>query len=442
MAAIIKDDYRIYNAMQFKEASTESSPDTLYLFIGRPQPWANENAPDTPLDTVQSSYSAYKDMIALKKINNNDISHLVVRRNWITGTVFDEYSHDISTNNPSVSGAQTLFDSTFYTFTDEYNVYKCLFNNGNTPSTVKPTGTSVNSFTTADGYIWKYAFTVSVSDVIKFVTPDFIPVKMIGQTDDGSFQWDVEQAAIDGAIDIIKVSTGGTGYTTASVVITGDGTGATATATITSGVITKITVTSRGSGYRFATATITGNGTGATAKVVIGPNGGHGKNAINEFGGFYVGVNSRLEYSDGAGDFPTTNDYRRIGLIVNPTNYGTSTVSSATTMRASNGIQFGSTTGSFVADEIITGSVTGATARVIYFSSNVVYYIKDDSTGYRAFQVGETITGSVSGVTGTSTVLINPEVQPNSGTVLYTEQRRPISRAPDQVENILLTIVY
>ena len=68
-----------------------------------------------------------------------------------------------------------------------------------------------------------------------------------------------------GSVGSIAVTDGGTGYTTATVSISGDGTGATATANLSGGAITSINVTTPGSGYTTATVTITGDGTGATA---------------------------------------------------------------------------------------------------------------------------------------------------------------------------------
>ena len=60
----------------------------------------------------------------------------------------------------------------------------------------------------------------------------------------------------------------------AGVVITGDGTGATATASVgAEGVITDITVTNPGSGYSTATVSFTGSGSGATAAAVINNSG-------------------------------------------------------------------------------------------------------------------------------------------------------------------------
>lgn len=71
--------------------------------------------------------------------------------------------------------------------------------------------------------------------------------------------------AASGVVTAIAVSAGGTGYTSApTVVITGAGTGATATATVVNGIVTAITVTAGGTGYTSA-PTITFTGGGATA---------------------------------------------------------------------------------------------------------------------------------------------------------------------------------
>ena len=76
----------------------------------------------------------------------------IPRRNWTTGTTYDIYRHDYeeyvtgstSTKVTANSTATTLFDATFYVLTSDRNVYKCLDNDGNTASTVEPTGTSTD----------------------------------------------------------------------------------------------------------------------------------------------------------------------------------------------------------------------------------------------------------------------------------------------------------
>ena len=69
----------------------------------------------------------------------------------------------------------------------------------------------------------------------------------------------------------INITNPGFGYTEApTVTITGDGTGATATAKIKSGEITEITLTNRGTDYTTATVTISGgNGQAAEAEAVV-----------------------------------------------------------------------------------------------------------------------------------------------------------------------------
>ena len=461
MAAIITSKFRIHNAESFREGFGEAAPTNIYLGIGRPQGWSNDNSPDTPVDTVYQEYYYWKDMLALKRIQSSDVSHAIPRRNWTSGKYYDTYRHDY---NGSVAGVDidsggattpaTLFDANFFVVTDEYNVYKCLDNRNasNTviASTTKPTGTSTSAITTADGYVWKYMYTISPADVIKFVSTDFIPVKTLasdpGSTDAYYNQWLVQNGATDGSIESILVTAGGTSYATnPTVQITGDGTGATATATIDvgSGQVKAINITNPGSGYTYATVTISGgSGSSATALAMITPKGGHGSNPVSELGGYYVIMNVRLEYADGSGDFPVDNDYRRITLITDPYNYGTTTPATATTLKATKELTLSGVSGTFQQDETITGGTSGAVGRIVSVSGTTIRYIQlatDNPTGH-VFQSSENITGGTSSATATVSALAAPEVQPFSGSVIYVENRRPINRASDQIEDIKIIV--
>lgn len=435
MSAIVTSAFRLHNANQFIEAFSEAAPTNMYLFIGRPQPWTVDTSPPTPNDGVEEMYSDWDDMIALKRIQSSDVKNCIVRRDWTSGVIYDEYRHDYSSTNLSHSGASQLYSSTFFVVTTDYNVYKCLFNNNNAASTVMPTGTSTSIITTGDGYKWKYMQTITPGDTLKFVTTDFIPV-----TTDAT----VQAAAVDGAVHVIRVTNGGSGYTAATAQIVGDGINATANVVITGGQVTAVNITAPGSGYRHATVTISGDGTNATAQAVIEPKGGHGYDAVEELGGFYVIMNTRLEYADGSGDFPVSNDYRRIGVIRDPFNFGTSVVASASTLQATKSITLTGVTGTFVVDELITGGTSGATGRVVDYNSStgVLRYYKSTAENFIAFTTAETVTGGTSGAVGTSSTLGNPEVQPDTGHVIYVEQRRPITRAADQVESISLVIEF
>ena len=475
MAAIITEKFRLHNAKEFKQSATESG-NAMYMFIGRPLSWTDDNNPPTPVDSLNDEYDAYANMVALKKVSSTDVSHAIIRRDWTSGTTYDEYRHNYTSSNTATSGASTLWASRFYVVTSDYNVYKVISNNGGANSTVMPTGTSTSIITTADGYKWKFMYSVSASEVIKFVTSDFIPVKTLGAkaavdgdvgglgtaaSDDNSAQWDVENGATDGTIEHARVTTGGSSYGSDgnyNVAISGDGASGQLQVTVSSNAITAVTVNAVGSGYSVAsidntllqTAT-SSSGTGAVFDIIISPKNGHGADPVEELGGNYVIANSRLEYAEGSGDFPTDNDFRQIGLIVNPTDAGGNTLSTATTLSALNRITLNSGATMPVVDDTIanaasvtTGTATGkvvsidATNRYIYFLPSV------DSVGnFNSFTAADTIhVGSTSkGVISSGGVSgAYPEVSRNSGDIVYLENRGAVARAADQIEDIKLII--
>ena len=475
MAAIITEKFRLHNAKEFKQSATESG-NAMYMFIGRPLSWTDDNNPPTPVDSLNDEYDAYANMVALKKVSSTDVSHAIIRRDWTSGTAYDEYRHNYTSSNTATSGASTLWASTFYVVTSDYNVYKVISNNGGANSTVMPTGTSTSILTTADGYKWKFMYSISASDVIKFVTSDFIPVKTIGAkaavdgdvgglgsaaSDDNSAQWDVENGATDGTIEHARVTAGGSSYGsdgTSNVAISGDGASGQLTVTVSSGAITAVSINNVGSGYSVAsidnallrTAT-SSSGTGAVFDIIISPKNGHGADPTEELGGNYVIANSRLEYAEGSGDFPTDNDFRQIGLIVNPTDAGGNTLSTATTLSALNRLTLNSGATMPVVDDTIANaaSVVSGTAvgKVVSIDSTnrYIYFLPSaDSVGnFNSFSatntifVGSTSKGVISsgGVSGAY-----PEVSRNSGDIVYLENRGAVARAADQIEDIKLII--
>ena len=475
MAAIITEKFRLHNAKEFKQSATESG-NAMYMFIGRPLSWTDDNNPPTPVDSLNDEYDAYANMVALKKVSSTDVSHAIIRRDWTSGTAYDEYRHNYTSSNTATSGASTLWASTFYVVTSDYNVYKVISNNGGANSTVMPTGTSTSILTTADGYKWKFMYSISASDVIKFVTSDFIPVKTIGAkaavdgdvgglgsaaSDDNSAQWDVENGATDGTIEHARVTAGGSSYGsdgTSNVAISGDGSSGQLTVTVSSGAITAVAINAVGSGYSVAsidnsllqTAT-SSSGTGAVFDIIISPKNGHGADPTEELGGNYVIANSRLEYAEGSGDFPTDNDFRQIGLIVNPTDAGGNTLSTATTLSALNRLTLNSGATMPVVDDTIANaaSVVSGTAvgKVVSIDSTnrYIYFLPSaDSVGnFNSFSatntifVGSTSKGVISsgGVSGAY-----PEVSRNSGDIVYLENRGAVARAADQIEDIKLII--
>ena len=237
--------------------------DFYHFTLGKTTAWADEESPDTPVDSGYDVNQFRRDIMCTKKLTSADVCHVARRIDWTSGTVYDAYDDSYSASNPAYSDATNLADANFYVITDEFKVYKCLDNSLNSASTVKPTGTGTSVVTLSDGYKWKFLFQVSTSDQTKFLDVDHIPVRKIT----GNPTHDV-----NGELDSITVTAGGSGYTSApTVLIGGDGTGATATATLSGDAVDSITVTAAGSGYSFIVVTITGGGgSGATATAILG----------------------------------------------------------------------------------------------------------------------------------------------------------------------------
>jgi len=174
--------------------------------------------------------------------------------------------------------------------------------------------------------------------------------------DVSTLQSNTELTSVDGAIYTIPVVSGGYGYTTIPTVsIRGDGTGASAVATISAGRVSGINVTIPGSGYKKVEIVITGGGgTGASARAIIGPYGGHSKNAVRSLFTrtlmFHSGVSKDL-----VNGISLEADYRQFGLIKNPYGFGAPVFATASTLSACWTASPTTTVpASFVADTVVT----------------------------------------------------------------------------------------
>ena len=491
MPAIITNKFRRHNAEKFSTALTGSS-NVFYLGIGRPQAYATSTRPDTrtenegtdvspltPVDSIQEEFYSFDDLIAAKKLGTSDISFVIPRRNWTTGTTYDYYRHDYgnritgtTTVQSADSGATNLFDATFYVLNSENRVYKCLDNNGGAASTTEPTGDSNNIITTVDDYKWKFMYELSASQQVNFLSTDFMAVATNST---------VAGANTDGEVNIVKIKSAGSGAsvnsTFTNIDIRGDGTGGKVSVTTAGGIVTAVTVTNAGSGYTYAyirNADIVTAGatdlTGAELDCIIEPKGGHGENAVTELGGFFVMLNVNFEGSEtsNTGDFTTANDFRRLVLLKDPNNFGGGSAATAATLRATKAVRFAAspTPGTFNVDEEINQATTGAVGKVVEWDSTnrILYYIQtrfndegaDSNGNLTAFSGANVITGQTSSATGTPSSTssetannvtfangyANPEIEPDDGDVIYIENRAPITRASDQTENVKLVIEF
>jgi hypothetical protein len=208
MGERIYQKLRRHLAEQVLESITEPDNNAYYIVLARTKPFdatidggTDASPPDPEKTDHFLQHTFFEDFISGKKVTSGNASLAVKRYNWNSGTVFQEYDQTIN----------DIYETNFYVLTEDNNVYKCLFNNKGSASTIKPTGTSTSAFTTSDGYTWKYMTTLTSSQQEKFLTQNFMPVNFLA-ADDGSAQFDVQAAAVDGAINTIDIIAGGSDY--------------------------------------------------------------------------------------------------------------------------------------------------------------------------------------------------------------------------------------
>lgn len=195
MAGQLTKKHSINSSRQFVNSILESNTN-YYMFASRHIPWSDEESPPTTNTTISIiEHSVYDHLLFGKIVSNNDVRHMIPRYDWTSNTVYTAYDKD-NTN---------LYSNNFFVMTTEQHVYKVLDNNNGLSSTIKPSLVSNSIFKTSDNYVWKYMFTINNSDMVKFSTRQYIPV--VANTI-------VQASATPGGIDIIKVDTGGSLWST------------------------------------------------------------------------------------------------------------------------------------------------------------------------------------------------------------------------------------
>ena len=197
----------------------------------------DQNAPPPRNSFKENDYINWDTIVSLKQLSNTDVSFATKRTDWVTGTVYEIYD-DTDNNLVNLTDGQSEF---FVYNASDGSVFKCLDNNNNGPSTVPPTEpSSVTSyplaFELADGYKWKYMYSIPTLESEKFLMSNYIPVRTLTDTEVSvlsaatSGPWyelaKVQEGAVAGTIDNFKINTPGSDYPGSEgsvVTITGGG---------------------------------------------------------------------------------------------------------------------------------------------------------------------------------------------------------------------------
>ena len=435
MAAIVTNAFK-NDILDKLFSEVDSAGNNFYVGIAKTLPWPDGDTLQSPVLSQKLETDLRDSLQSVKRVSA--YSRVATRYNWSNGAVYSAWAADGVPDNP------------FYVLTDELKVYLCIQQGKNSVgsplvSTIKPTSVSTTPETTADGYVWKFLYTLGAIQSNNFLSANYIPVRTYdSDTAVETFEvaaFGVQSASTPGQVVNVNVTAGGSGYTSATVTIVGDGTGATAVATVSGSAVTKIEMTNYGSGYTRATAVITGTGNGAAASVNVSLD-GLGADPEKDIKSNAIMYHTKIDGTEG-GDFIVNNDFRQVALLRNPITPLDSDFSGLSGVALKRmKIQAGYTQQPAL-DDVIT-SVSGASGVVDFFdgSGNIIWYHQTAATGYRDFVAGEAING-YSGLT-IDTIgndpFIPPDINNQSGDLLYVSNRSSVTRASDQIDDVKIII--
>ena len=400
MSAQVTDQFRISNAGNFVDSVLDTN-NSYYVFLGLSNPtdpnpgfgrtsdW-DSNKPLDPIDNLQ--YEGFYKSAALfgKKINSTNIRRVIRKVQWTANTPYDMYRQDykIDAKSPNSQSAR-LYDTNYYVVNSDFNVYICIDNGSSgawqnktlldaNPSGKGGTSKDEPTFTDLepsaagdDGYIWKFLFSISPSDIIKFDSTEYIVVPNDWATSTNSQIQSVRESGNSeinlNQIKQVYIENGGAGYqpnATLTVPILGDGTGGRVSITTTSGVITKTVVTSGGTGYTYGIVDLstlqTSGFTAAKLVPIIPPSRGHGYDIYKELGADRVLVYSRFD--DSTKDFPTATKFSQVGIVKNPSTYSSrDSIFTGNQYSALGAIKFDPSTFTTSQSNALTGTAIGST---------------------------------------------------------------------------------
>jgi hypothetical protein len=254
-----------------------------------------------------------------------------------------------------------------------------------------------------------------------------------------TLQANTELLTPDGRIMAYPIISGGFGYGSApTVTVDGDGTGAAATATVAGGAVTKITVTNYGLGYRWANVTITGSGQGAAARAVRAPYGGHGKDPINGMFSRTLMFYTNISRDTNQG-FDVNNDFRQLGIIKNPRQFGQVALLKTALASACYVVTGTIDTLNFTPDmDLFLGDLQGRKFRIVAVTPTAALLQSLDNA---VPAVGSVFLNSQS-ETFTASGVTAPTVDKYSGDMLFIDNKQAFTPTADQTVTLRTVIKF
>ena len=421
----------------------QTSSNEYYIGIGKSDLFNQEDTVISPIDSPFEEREFRHNLQSIKKVEGS--TFVAKRVNWSSGTTYAGWDDSVDPENTTP----------WYVLNDAKEVYICLDHAKNLDGSPKPSMVEPNygllnvpyeqHFTTVDGYTWKFLYSLRPETIFQFLSSNHIPVQEAEPslpTGDPieDLQTTVKLGAVGGQVISASVENGGSGYTVApTLTVIGNGVGATAVAHVSEGVVTRIEMTNYGSGYSSASFEVGGGGGyDCELRAIVTSATGIGFDPIDDLKTNAVLINIK---PDGVVDdtFIVENTFRQMGVVKNPLAPDTSPFV-ATSAKVLPTITLVNSS-PFESGKTITGAISGAVAHVDESAGSVVHYHQNESTGFQAFQVGESVSQAGVAVSGEIESLSSVNgINRFSGDVLYIENRARIRRDAEQQEDIKIVI--
>ena len=467
-----------------------------YVGIGKGDPYAgtldgSDSAPGVPLACPRTEVDCRNNLIALKRVvasastsslaTYGDAGFVVPRYSWTTGNFYKAWDPTDPTCFYPTTGTYNGNSVTLYPCYATYGtkVFVCAASGYDaatkTPSGNAPTGTVLGTVSATDASFYKWVYVSDIGlDESTIATPTGSTVASLDSNQYFKIYSNTSESgavilptASSGSVNSIRILAGGTGYTSGTFRVDGDGNSvstASGTFVASGGAITSMTVTASGAGYTSGTVTIvTGTGSGSVLLPRIAPKNGFGFNVTYDLPAWFAGFYASFPY-DANGDIPTGDSIRQVSLIrdavVTDSNangiYGCLKTMTFTTSAAIDGGYI------LVPGDVIEDAVNGARAFVDNVNGAVVKYHQNSSQfgtspirQMNTLPFGTGVTHKVNvysaaaayayqaqSTNAIASLAAPTEYVPGTGDVVFVEQRAPISQNASQSEAVSIILQF
>lgn len=400
---------------------------------------------------VGSQYNQNKLRHTLQSIKVlSNVSYVVPTVTWESDLIYEAYDN----NNP--------YQTNFYVINTNREVFLCLeqakFSNGSSQeSFVEPTSALANnqakSFRTQDGYLWKYLYKISNLAYGTFRTSAFTPVKQITNREttipEEANQIFLQDSSVGGQILSIAIDNAGLNYTSPTITISGNGSGASFIADVSDNKIVNVRCDSNGlgqflhgNGYDYAKVVVTdpGGGSGAALRAVLSSREGINDNPVTTLKSRQLML--QTEFIGREEDTIVANDtnFHQIAIFTGLKKDTNDSDFVGNTGQVAKALTLSTITGDWINNDTFSNATQTSTAKIFYLDTSKLYYYQDEETGFNDFTIGENIINTEG---GTAEILakVNPDVDAYSGNILYINTLdEAINREADQTEDIRIVI--